>query len=133
MPFLDKDEESLKIILLCVFQLEIHMPNEMPRNLVSTKRLNKIKDYSCVQHLWFNIEKIWYNEFLCYRFDFHVLFLSLSLLSRNLKCYYFRSVRIMVHTPKSFAFSKMDVLLVSKVGKKSKGYNSKIVILYDIF
>lgn len=45
MPFLEKDKESLKISLFCVFYLEIHVPNEMPRDLVSAKNLKKIRDY----------------------------------------------------------------------------------------
>lgn len=48
MPFLGKDEECLKISLHYVFRLEIHMPNEMPRDLVSVKDLNEIREYSCV-------------------------------------------------------------------------------------
>lgn len=48
MPFLEKDKESLKISFLCVFYLEIHTPNEMPRDLVSAKKLKKIRNYSWI-------------------------------------------------------------------------------------
>lgn len=48
MLFLEKYKESLKINFLCVFYLEIHMPNEMPRDLVSAKKFNKIRSYSWI-------------------------------------------------------------------------------------
>lgn len=48
MLFLGKDEEYLNISLHCVFQLETPMPNEMPRDLISAKNLNKIRDYNCI-------------------------------------------------------------------------------------
>lgn len=41
-----RKRQSLKISLLCVFYLEIHMPNEMLRGLVSAEKLKKIRDYS---------------------------------------------------------------------------------------
>lgn len=51
------------------------MPNEMLRGLVSAEKLKKIRDYSWTQHLWFNIEKIEYNEWLFSRFYFQVVFI----------------------------------------------------------